>query len=488
MRFPAFKRLAAFFVLALFVILPFYLLRAQPTVTKEVQVPVIEKFGGRSFGCRTGVEANALIDEKTFDQIISQKGCENLGKLINVNFQIESLITYRVGGDCMVSADAKVFRSDAAKKYTVRIRNLWGGCRAGGSYQGWLVTEKIRAGYTVEFSETRGEIYTDWKEKDVMRLFTPESAEKLETRAIDLKGCIRIYGQNQFVIKDNETYLKEMRDDMSRDRCLKNLEKIDFDKHTLLGIDINSGYCGIPAGLRYETVKDTENKQYLFNISYIDPRGQVCRAMSEYDLWALVPKLPAGYEVKFQVVAVQPEDFDKTSVAEINLAGIGRIAPKGRVQDKDYNQLPVVEQLTALGKQSIPFLIGKLDDETKIKNHVLDYWSEVRVGDVALIILTDFFMDKDKKTSAIADFEWDKFLQRGNNREITGEQVLRNYIKKYGRKKIKQRWQEIWNKHQAQIYWDENERAFKIAKRPNKVVSWFYSVDSHARLRRGWID
>jgi len=124
----------------------------------------------------------------------------------------------------------------------------------------------------------------------------------LETRAFEMKGCIQTIYTKQFVITDSESYLKSIRNDASRAACLKNLEKIDFDKHTLLGIDINSGYCGVPVGLKYQTVKDEAKKQYLLTISYIDPRGSVCRAMSQYDLWLLVPKLPEGYEVKFTQV------------------------------------------------------------------------------------------------------------------------------------------------------------------------------------------
>lgn len=125
----------------------------------------------------------------------------------------------------------------------------------------------------------------------------------METRRIDLKGCIQISRGQQLVIKDNETYLKTIRGDASLDWCLKNLEKIDFGKHALVGIEINSGYCRIPLGLRYQAYKDADKKQYLLSISYIDPRGAVCRALSQYDLWLLVPKLPAGYEVKFDVKA-----------------------------------------------------------------------------------------------------------------------------------------------------------------------------------------
>jgi hypothetical protein len=154
-------------------------------------------------------------------------------------------------------------------------------------------------------------------------------------------------------------------------------------------------------------------------------------------------------------------------LTEINLAAIGRIAPKGRVQDADYNHLPVVEQLIAHGKQSIPYLISKLDDETKIQGHVMDYWNDVRVGDVAFIILTDFFTDHTWQNTTIPGVDWDEFLERGGNKDITAEQVLRNYISSHGRSKIKSRWQQIWDKYRDKVEWDQTERCFK----PTSVVA-----------------
>jgi hypothetical protein len=77
------------------------------------------------------------------------------------------------------------------------------------------------------------------------------------------------------------------------------VEKIDFGKHSLLGININSGYCGIPLDLKYEAFRDDNKQQYLLSISYTEPRG-TCRAISSYDLWVLVPKMPDAYEVKFE--------------------------------------------------------------------------------------------------------------------------------------------------------------------------------------------
>ena len=148
------------------------------------------------------------------------------------------------------------------------------------------------------------------------------------------------------------------------------------------------------------------------------------------------------------------------ALTEIDLATIGAIAPKGRVQDAEYNQLPLVDQLIARGRESIPYLISKLDDETKIEGHVVDYWDEVRVADVALIILTDFFTDHSGQNTTIPGVGWDQFLERGGNTDLTSEQVLRNYISKHGRSKIKQRWQQIWEKYRDKIEWDETERGF----------------------------
>lgn len=278
-----------------------------PPRANEREVPVIKKLGsGRFAECRA--RETAVIDEENFKKIVADENCSNLERELKVDFTKHTLVAFHVRGDCFVRASAKVFRRDTTKKYIVRIRNIPGGCRAAGSYQGWLVIEKIPAGYAVRFSETRadgrnesgdGEFSFPGEENE------SAAAQTLETRAIDLKGCIQTIYTKQFIIKDNDAYLETMRGDASRESCLKKVEKIDFNKHSLLGIQINSGYCRVPLGLQYQTVKDEAKKQYLLSISYLDPQGAVCRALSQYDLWVLVPKIPAGYEVKFEVKATK---------------------------------------------------------------------------------------------------------------------------------------------------------------------------------------
>jgi hypothetical protein len=131
---------------------------------------------------------------------------------------------------------------------------------------------------------------------------SPKSAnpEIIETRPIDIKGCIKDFPSGQIVIKDAESFQKEIRTDASRDWCGKNLESIDFNKHSLLGIALVTDYCGRPQGLAHQLIKDTATKKYLFEISYNTPAG-ICRRMGYWDVWVVVPKIPDDYEVNFKV-------------------------------------------------------------------------------------------------------------------------------------------------------------------------------------------
>src|SRR4030095_7405402 len=108
-------------------------------------------------------------------------------------------------------------------------------------------------------------------------------------------------------------------------------------------------------------------------------------------------------------------------------------------------------------KEAVPYLISNLDNETKIDGHVMDYWSEVRIADVALIILCDFFSDRSRQPT-LPKVGWDEFLEREPQTDLTGEQLLRNYVSKHGRKAIKDRWQALWLEYRERVFWDASER------------------------------
>jgi hypothetical protein len=159
----------------------------------------------------------------------------------------------------------------------------------------------------------------------------------------------------------------------------------------------------------------------------------------------------------------QESNVPAVPLSVINLADIGSIAPKGRVQDRDFHNLAVVTSLIQHGKDAVPYLISNLDNETKIDGHVMDYWSEVRVADVALIILCDFFSDSSGQPT-LPKVGWDEFLEREPQTDLTGEQLLRNYVSKHGRKAIKDRWQALWLEYRDRLFWDESERCFKVTR------------------------
>lgn len=124
---------------------------------------------------------------------------------------------------------------------------------------------------------------------------------ELKTKELDLKGCIHLYSLNRAVIKDEATMKSLVRNDLDRKKCLASLNEINFSQHTLVGIELNTGWCEGPI-FTYRVVRDDAKKRYLLSVLYFPP-DEPCRARSQYDLWVLVPKLPEQYEVEFDVKA-----------------------------------------------------------------------------------------------------------------------------------------------------------------------------------------
>jgi len=149
-------------------------------------------------------------------------------------------------------------------------------------------------------------------------------------------------------------------------------------------------------------------------------------------------------------------------ISSIDLAKIGHITSKGRVQDLEYNHLEVIDRLIAGGKESIPFLISQLESEKKVQGQVLDLWYKVTVGDLAFCLLMDFFTDPTWTKPTITGLTWEEFLEVEKGSDQAAEYKLRSYISKHGRRQIKAKWQRVWEQNQERLYWDENDRCFKL--------------------------
>jgi hypothetical protein len=150
------------------------------------------------------------------------------------------------------------------------------------------------------------------------------------------------------------------------------------------------------------------------------------------------------------------------ALSEIDLSKIGHIAPKGRVQDKDYNDLEVVDYLIANGKASLPYLISKLDDTTVIHRPLVDFWPELTVGDVAFLILCDFSLDSRWTKETIPGANFNEFFGGRKNPQQPAWEYYHDQLAKRGRHWVKAKWWAIWTTYGDRIAWDEKERCFKL--------------------------
>lgn len=129
---------------------------------------------------------------------------------------------------------------------------------------------------------------------------------ELETSQLELESCINFrYPDKQLAIRDEATMKSLVRNDMSRERCLASLKDIDFSKHSLVGVELRTGWCRDPL-FTYRVFKDEANKKYLLSVRY-QPPVVPCRALDQYDLWVLVPKLPEQYEFDVEAKAESPK-------------------------------------------------------------------------------------------------------------------------------------------------------------------------------------
>ena len=129
---------------------------------------------------------------------------------------------------------------------------------------------------------------------------------ELKTSQLELEGCINFrYPNKQLAIRDEATMKSLVRNDMSRERCLASLKDIDFSKHTLVGVELRTGWCRDPL-FTYRVFKDEAKKKYLLSVRY-QPPVVPCRGLDQHDLWVLVPKLPEQYEFDFEAKAESPK-------------------------------------------------------------------------------------------------------------------------------------------------------------------------------------
>ena len=257
------------------------------------------------------VRGDGIYDDEKLKPLLANPKCVERLRALNFDHKTQTLIHYSAGGDCHMRLRTKIFRSDTDKKYLLVINNVYGGCRAGGSREGWMVIDKIPEGYSLIISEVPVDrihrVNADGEDFYFPKQPSGIKPELIESREIDVKGCLPLDRQSQWILMKDE-FLQRALEGRSREcKALFAVLAIDFDKYTLAGYNVNTGDCTRPPSLSQKVYKDFDEKRYRMEISYDKPATR-CEELTWHALWVIMPKLPGDHGFQFEL---KPNDANK---------------------------------------------------------------------------------------------------------------------------------------------------------------------------------
>jgi len=144
---------------------------------------------------------------------------------------------------------------------------------------------------------------------------------------------------------------------------------------------------------------------------------------------------------------------------------IAQLGGKGRIQDPQYQ--PKDPQITAIltaGKDAIPLLIEALDSERPYDHAPKSFWPGMVEGDMALIVLSDLFLDPTWRRSTLPELCWDNLLER-TSEETTAWELLHGFVESHGRAELARRWRQAWAQYGATVRWEPKGQYFEVAGR-----------------------
>ena len=145
-----------------------------------------------------------------------------------------------------------------------------------------------------------------------------------------------------------------------------------------------------------------------------------------------------------------------------DLLKIAQLGGKGRIQDTQYQPKDAqVAAILAAGKDAVPLLIDAFESVRPYETSPNSFWPVMAEGDVALIVLSNLFLDPTWKRSTLPELCWDNILQR-TDAETPAWDLLNTFVKTRGRAELAKRWRAAWARHSAAIRWDPTGRYFVV--------------------------
>lgn len=225
--------------------------------------------------------------------------CDGEVAPLNPDFARQRVIFWSVGGDCHVKAVVKVFQSDAERRIRVITNALYGGCRASGHLAGAIVIDKPPAGYRVSVED----VSVDEDKQNGFALPPPPPMvvinEVRSVKQLDFNDCLPLTGESRWMISTEEHLSRNLEGKQNEKECGEKIASngIDLGTRTLIGVSFQSGFCGVPEGLKLsvQTEVSSDRRNYVVvKARYNDPKP-TCDKWTTHPVWLVVPKVDAGF-------------------------------------------------------------------------------------------------------------------------------------------------------------------------------------------------
>jgi len=148
-----------------------------------------------------------------------------------------------------------------------------------------------------------------------------------------------------------------------------------------------------------------------------------------------------------------------------DLMKIAQLGGKGRIQDLGYQPRdPQVTAILAMGKDAIPLLIDAIESERPYGDPPAPFWPKMVEGDVALVVLSNLFLDPTWQRSTLPELCWDNLLER-TSEETPAWELLNAFVKLHGRAELARRWRQAWAQDGTRVRWDSTGKYFRVEGR-----------------------
>ncbi len=172
-----------------------------------------------------------------------------------------------------------------------------------------MSTKNVAPRFTPIFSLTFGLLFLALSGFVSAQADSPKESE-LKTIVYEMKNCLNYSNEgSEYVFKSKKEF--EAAIWTKSEYCPEKTDDIDFDKYTLLGVDIHNAECRHFL-FKHKLIKDEAAKLYRLQVTH-PPLQSICAGLYHHTLWILAPKLPAGYDVDFTVNVEKSEEKPEQS-------------------------------------------------------------------------------------------------------------------------------------------------------------------------------